>query len=104
MDINALLIILTIAIANFITRFIAYFLIPKKVKIPNIISYLSDILPSAIIAMIIVYCLKDINLMVDGFKELIGVIVVAIFQILFKVPIISIIAGVGVYMFLVQNT
>lgn len=103
MDIKILLIILTIAIANFITRFIPYFIFPKKVKIPNIINRLSDLLPSAIIAMIIVYCLKDIDLKNNGFKEILGIISVATLQIIFKSPIISIIGGVSIYMILVQQ-
>lgn len=104
MDIKILLIIATIAIANFLTRFFPYFIMPRKVKIPKYIEYLSNTLPSAIIAALVVYCLKDIDFEVSlqGFKEFIAIGVVVILQLIFKIPIISIAGGVGVYMAIIQ--
>lgn len=101
-DIEALWIIFVIALANILTRFLPYFLL--KGKIPPILHYISNILPSAIIAMLVVYCLKDTNIAAPfyGIKELLGILVVYILHISIKIPIISILGGVITYMLLVQ--
>ncbi len=98
-----LYIILTIAIANLITRFLPYFIMPKE--IPPFIKYISNILPNVIIAMLVVYCLKDINLSKPfyGLKEFLSILVVVILHISIKIPIISILGGVICYMILVQK-
>lgn len=98
-----LLIILLIAIANLITRFLPYFIIPDK--IPPFINYIANILPNAIIAMFVVYSLKYINFISPyyGIKEIAGIIVIVVLHLSFKIAIISILGGVIVYMILVQK-
>lgn len=101
MDINILLIILSIAIANFITRFLVYFIMPKK--IPSFISYISNILPNVIIAMLVVYCLKGSNTANYALKEIISIAVILLLHLSIKIPIISIFGGVITYMLLTQK-
>lgn len=100
---EVLLIILVIAIANIITRFLPYFIVPKK--IPSFLDYISNILPSAIIAMLVVYCLRYTSFEGPfyGIKELIAILVVAILHLSIKIPIVSILGGVMVYMILIQK-
>lgn len=100
---NDLFIILVIAIANLITRFLPYFIMPKE--IPPFISYISNILPNVIIAMLVVYCIKDADFGAPfyGLKEFISILIVAILHISIRIPIISILGGVMCYMFLVQK-
>lgn len=101
MDMNILLIILSIAIANFITRFLVYFIMPKK--IPSFISYISNILPNVIIAMLVVYCLKGSNTANYALKEIISIAVILLLHLSIKIPIISIFGGVITYMLLTQK-
>lgn len=100
---DILLIILVIAVANFITRFLPYFIMPKE--IPSFINYISNILPNVIIAMLVVYCLKDTNFLAPfyGLKEFIGILVVVVLHLSLKIPIVSILGGVMCYMILVQK-
>ena len=100
---DILLIILVIAVANFITRFLPYFIMPKE--IPSFINYISNILPNVIIAMLVVYCLKDANFLAPfyGLKEFIGILVVVVLHLSLKIPIVSILGGVMCYMILVQK-
>lgn len=100
---DSLLIILVVAIANFITRFLPYFIMPKE--IPPFINYISNILPNVIIAMLVVYCLKDTNFAAPfyGMKEFISIFVIIILHLSIKIPIVSILGGVISYMFLVQK-
>ncbi|RDU62086.1 branched-chain amino acid transporter permease [Helicobacter sp. MIT 14-3879] len=103
MDINILLIILVIAIANFITRFLVYFIMPKR--IPPFINYISNILPNVIIAMLVVYCLKSSNFNSPyyGLKEIISIGFIVLLHLSIKIPIISVCGGVIMYMFLTQK-
>ena len=103
MDFNILLIIATIAVANLITRFLPYFLMPRT--IPPFISYISRALPSIIIAMLVIYCLKGTNLSAPNYalKELISIAVIALLHLSLKIPIVSILGGVGAYMILTQG-
>lgn len=103
MDLNILLIILVIAIANFITRFLVYFIMPKK--IPLFIEYISRHLPSVIIAMLVVYCLKSTNIFAPNYalKEILSIAVIVILHLWIKIPIVSVIGGVASYMILTQK-
>ena len=103
MDLNILLIIATIAVANFITRFLPYFLMPSK--IPPFIEYISRALPCVIIAMLVVYCLKGTNLSAPNFalKEVLSIAVIVALHLSVKIPIISVLGGVASYMILTQG-
>ena len=70
-------IIATMSITTLIIRFLPFVVFRKKT--PAYISYLGDVLPPAIIGMLVIYCLKDINFKVAyfGIPELIAVAVVA---------------------------
>lgn len=103
MDFHILLIILVIAIANFITRFLVYFLMPKK--IPPFIEYISRHLPSVIIAMLVIYCLKSSNIFAPNYaiKECVSILIIIALHLWFKIPIVSVVGGVASYMILTQK-
>lgn len=100
---DILFIILVIAVANFITRLLPYFIVPKE--IPSFINYISNILPNVIIAMLVVYCLKNTKFLAPfyGLKELISIFVVVTLHLSLRISIVSILGGVMCYMILVQK-
>ena len=71
---------------------------------PAYVAYLGKVLPSAIIGMLVIYCLKDTAWSVSPFgaPELISAACVVILQVLKRNSLISILAGTAVYMFLIQ--
>ena len=95
-------IIATMSITTLIIRFLPFVVFRKKT--PAYITYLGDVLPPAIIGMLVIYCLKDIDFTVAyfGIPELIAVAVVAGLQAWKRNSIISILAGTVVYMLLIQ--
>lgn len=103
MDLNILLIIAVIAVANFITRFLPYFLMPSK--IPPFIEYVSRALPCVIIAMLVIYCLKGTNLSAPNYalKEALSIAVIVALHLSVKIPIVSVLGGVASYMILTQG-
>ena len=55
------LLIIVVATVTLLTRSLPFLLFKNKTS--PIIEYLGDVLPFAIMAMLVVYCLKDINLL-----------------------------------------
>lgn len=71
---------------------------------PGYVRYLGKVLPFAIIAMLVVYCLKGTNLLAwpYGLPELIAVAAVVALHVWKKNTLLSIGAGTVLYMVLVQ--
>ena len=103
-DTELLLTILVISAVTAALRFIPFFVFSADKKTPAVISYLGSFLPYAIMAMLVVYCLKSVNLTTApfGLPEAIGVVVVTVLHILKRNTLISIAGGPLCYMLLVQ--
>ena len=85
-------------------RFLPFAVFGKNRKTPELISYLGQVLPYAIMGMLVVYCLKDVSLAAApfGIPELIGCCVVTLLHIWKRSTLLSIGAGTVCYMLLVQ--
>ena len=99
--------ILSISVIAVITaalRFIPFAVFSANRKTPNIILYLGKYLPYSIMAMLVVYCLKSVNLLVSpfGLPELIGVLVVVLLHIWKRNTLLSIAVGSACDMLLVH--
>jgi branched-subunit amino acid transport protein AzlD len=96
--------ILVMAIVTFGTRVAPFILFGKNQSTPKYIVYLGNNLPPAVIAMLIIYCLRNVSLSAFpfGIPEVIGVVTVAILHIWKRNNLISIIGGTGLYMIAVQ--
>lgn len=99
-----LLQIITISLVTMLVRFSPFLIFNKQEKLPDIISYLGKVLPTAIMAMLVVYCLKDVNITIFpyGLKELIAVLVVAMLHTYKRNTLLSIVCGTICYMLLIQ--
>ncbi len=96
--------IAVMAVVTALLRFLPFLIWNGKRKTPEVVLYLGKVLPYSIMAMLVVYCLKGIQLLVTphGLPELLAVAVVAILHVWKRNTLLSIIVGTGVYMFLVQ--
>ena len=99
-----LIAILLMGIITFAIRVGPFAIFGKNKATPKYIVYIGNYLPPAVMAMLIIYCLKNINLHVFpfGIPEIIGVITVAVLHIWKHNNLISIIGGTIVYMIEVQ--
>lgn len=81
----------------------APFLVFKK-KAPAYVMYLGQVLPAAIIGMLVIYCLKDTNLTAAPFgaPELVAGLLVAVLHAWKRNVLLSILAGTVAYMLLIQ--
>ena len=76
----------------------------EKRTTPKYITYLGKVLPGAIFSMLIVYCLKNVNVTSYsyGLPELIAIIVTVLLHKWKKQMLVSIAGGTICYMLLVQ--
>lgn len=49
-------------LATVLTRFLPFLIFRGDKKTPDFIKYLGDALPSAIFGMLVIYCMKDVNI------------------------------------------
>lgn len=102
---HAIVMILVAAVCTFATRVAPFLLFNGKKPIPPIVRYLGEALPPAVIALLVVYCLKNVNWLATphGAPELLCIAVTALLHIWKRNNLLSIGAGTALYMYLVQN-
>ena len=98
--------VLTVAavvLGTMTTRFLPFLLFPEGKQPPAFIRYLGTVLPSAVIGLLVVFCLKDaVFTSWHGLPELLGILVVALLHRWKKNILLSIAGGTIFYMVLVQ--
>lgn len=94
-----------VALVTFATRALPFAIFNTQKGLPPYIRYLNTVLPTAIIAMLVIYCLKDVSPLryPYGLPELISLIFLTIVHRKFKKILISIGGSTALYMFLVQK-
>ncbi|MDO4966665.1 MAG: AzlD domain-containing protein [Lachnospiraceae bacterium] len=102
-DIRVLTLIIVMALVTMMIRFLPFFIF-KGNSTPKFISYLGKYLPYSIMAMLVVYCVKDVSVTNKpyGIPELIAIGVVAILHIVKRNTLLSIVCGTVCYMLLKQ--
>lgn len=103
-ELHAAAMIAVIALVTIALRFLPFLFFGENRKTPPLIAYLGQVLPYAIMGMLVVYCLKGVDLTAApfGIPEAIGCAVVAVLHIWKRNTLLSIGAGTVAYMFLVQ--
>ena len=91
-------------LATVLTRFLPFIIFPAGKEMPQIIKYLGKVLPAAVFGFLVVFCLKNVEILSGshGIPELIAVAVVVILHLWKRQMLLSILGGTVVYMFLVQ--
>ena len=87
-----------------LTRFLPFAIFNEKRKTPAFVQYLGKFLPSAVFGMLVVYCLRGVDLLgpTHGLPELIAATAVVGLHLWKKNTLLSIAAGTALYMMLVQ--
>ncbi len=99
--------VITIALCVFgtmATRFLPFLLFSSKKPTPKYIQYLGNALPSAIFGMLVVYCLKNVEVLSGshGLPECIAILAVVGIHLWKRQMLLSIAGGTVCYMALVQ--
>ena len=100
---HSLLLIAVMATVTIFLRFLPFVLFTKNT--PKPILYLGEVLPAAIMAMLVVYCLKSTDFIghYHGLPEIIAVFLVVVLHKWKHNTLLSILGGTICYMVLIQN-
>lgn len=103
-ELHAVLTIAVVALVTAALRFLPFLIFGENRTTPPLITYLGQVLPFAIMGMLVIYCLKDVSFLFDSFgiPEIIGCAVVAALHVWKRNTLLSIGAGTVCYMLLVQ--
>ena len=99
--------IITIAmvvLGTLLTRFLPFLVFPSGKETPGYIRYLGKVLPAAVFGMLVIYSLKDVNVLAGshGIPELLAVLLVIVLHKWKRQMLLSIAGGTVFYMLLVQ--
>ncbi|MDD3349793.1 MAG: AzlD domain-containing protein [Eubacteriales bacterium] len=99
-----LLTIAALVLGTVATRFLPFLLFPPHKKTPHYILYLGEVLPYAVIGLLVVFCLKGVSLVAapHGLPELIAILCIIGVHFWKNNTLLSIGGGTLVYMLLVQ--
>lgn len=87
-----------------VTRFLPFIFFPEGKEPPAFITYLGNVLPYAVIGLLVVYCLKDaVFTGYHGLPEAIAIVATIILHKWKKNTLVSIAGGTVLYMVLVQS-
>ena len=102
--IRTLSIILISAVITFTLRALPFIVFNDKRKMPEKMIYLGKILPLSIMAVLVIYCLKDVgdDFMGNGIFKVISVLVVAVTYKMKHSTLIIILCGTICYMCLIR--
>lgn len=103
-NLHSALMIAVIALVTAALRFLPFLIFGENRKTPPLVTYLGQVLPYAIMGMLVVYCLKGVSLTAFpfGIPELLGCAAVILLHIWKRNTLLSIGAGTVCYMLLVQ--
>ena len=103
-DVHGALLVAAVAGVTALIRFLPFVVFGGGRSTPRFIVYLAGVLPCAIMAMLVVYCLRGVDLRgpPHGLPELIAAAAVVGLHLWKKNTLLSIAAGTALYMVLVQ--
>lgn len=99
-----LLTILMVVLGTVLTRFLPFLVFPANKPTPAYIRYLGRVLPSAVFGLLIIYCLKSVEILSGshGLPELIAIGLVILLHRWKGQLLLSIAGGTVAYMLLIQ--
>ena len=99
-----ILTIASVVLATMLTRFLPFLIIGANRETPKYIQYLGKIFPCAIFALLIVYCLRNVDIFSGshGLPEFLGIIATVLIHLFKRKMLLSMAVGTAIYIFLVQ--
>lgn len=96
--------ILLCALGTMVTQFLLFLIFKPGSGLPSYVKYLGKALPSAVFALLVVYCLKDVSLFSGshGIPEALSMTVTTVLHLWKRQMLLSMAGGTICYMMLVQ--
>ena len=101
---HRVILVAIMALVTILLRFLPFWIFGGKKETPRLITYLGKVLPYAIMGMLVVYCLKNVNFFAGthGIPEILASAVVVGLHVWKRNTLLSIAVGTVFYMVLVQ--
>ena len=99
-----ILIIAVCALCTMLTRAIPFLIFRDEQKVPKIVLYLGKVLPPAVIATLVIFALRNTNILSGshGIPELIGVLTAGVLHWIWRNSFVSIGVATVLYMVLLR--
>ena len=105
-SVQALITILAIAAGTQFTRWLPFWLFPEKKDPPAVVLYLGKVLPAAMFALLVVYCLRGLpshgTTLPDAASQLVAVAATVAMHVWRRNMMWSIAVGTACYMLLIR--
>ena len=99
-----ILLVLIMMVAVQITRGLPFVLFGNRSSLPKIIEYLGKVLPAAMMGLLVIYCIKDVDF--TSFSGMMPTIVASVITVVLHVwkrnTVLSIALGTVIYMILIR--
>lgn len=97
--------LIAVSLVTGLTRALPYLLFGGKKELPVTVHYLGAVLPASIMIILVIYCLRNIDLTAFpyGLAELLSVAIVIVAQVTRKNTLLSILLGTACYMILIRT-
>ena len=92
------------ALGTMATRFLPFLAFSEKRRTPQYVQYLGKALPGAVFALLVVYCLRGVNVFAGshGIPEAAAIAVTALLHLKWRNTLLSIACGTAAYMLLIR--
>ena len=86
------------------TRYLPFIIFNEKRKTPEFVQYLGKVLPSAVLGMLVIYCLKNVSLLKGshGLPEGLAILITGALHLWKHNMLLSIAGGTACYMILLH--
>lgn len=103
-DIEMFITIVILTFGTMLTRFLPFIVFPANKETPPYVKFLGEVLPYAVMGLLVVYCLKDVSFITtkNFLPQLIAILCIVLLHNWRKNTLFSIVGGTLVYMFLLQ--
>ena len=103
-DLHGMALVAVVAAVTMLIRFLPFLVFGGGQPTPRFITYLAGVLPCAIMAMLVVYCLRHVSLLQGshGLPELIAILLTVGLHLWKRQMLLSIAGGTVCYMLLIQ--
>ena len=99
-----MLTVAAVVAGTMVTRFLPFIIFPANKKTPPAITFLGQMLPAAVMGLLVIYCFKDVSFLsgTHGIPELLATAVTVLLQVFVRNILLTIAGGTIFYMYLVQ--
>ena len=99
-----MLTVAAVVAGTMVTRFLPFIIFPANKKTPSAITFLGQMLPAAVMGLLVIYCFKDVSFLsgTHGIPELLATAVTVLLQVFVRNMLLTIAGGTIFYMYLVQ--